>query len=125
MKITNGKIFLSIGAIHTLLTIAPFAYGTQFVHFANRAFFSINKGFLETGGMDYETFAAFWCFCFGIFLFPLGILVELVEKKGLKLPRPFLWSYLVAVLIGVYMIPWGGFTVFMLPHAIYMLVKTN
>ena len=125
MKISNGRIIMCIGAIHTILTLAPFVYGVQFSHFANRAFFAINNGFLETGPMDYETFAAFWCFCFGVFLFPLGIIVDHLEKNNIEIPRKFTWSYLVAILIGIYMIPFGGFTVFMLPHAIYMMRATK
>ncbi len=125
MKITNGRIIMSIGIIHTLLTVVPFAYGKQFMNFAHQYFFKINDGFLENGPMNYETFAAFWCFCFGIFLFPLGILLEYVEKNNLKIPRYFIWTYLAVILIGVYMIPFGGFTIFMLPHAIYMLIKSR
>ena len=125
MNITNGKVIISIGAIHTILTIAPFVYGTQFANFSSHAFFAVNDGFFETGGLDYETFAAYWCFCFGIFLFPLGILVNSLEKNGTEIPRNFTWSYLIAIAIGAYMIPWSGFTVFLLPHAIYMLLRTN
>jgi hypothetical protein len=35
----------------------------------------------------------------------------------------FVVAYFVIILIGVYMIPWGGMTIFMLPHALYMLIK--
>lgn len=125
MKITNGKIVISIGIIHTLLTLLPFTYGKQFADFAHQYFFKVNDGFLESGQMNYETFAAFWCFFFGILLFPLGVLLEYIEKNNLKIPRQFIWSYLIVILIGVYMIPLGGFTIFMLPHAIYMLIKNR
>ena len=121
MKISNGKTIMCIATIHTILTVAPFAYGLQFAHFSKSAFFAINRGFFETGRMDYETFAAFWCFFFGVFLFPLGIIIDYLEKKNLDIPKKFIYSYLIAILIGAYMIPFGGFTVFMLPHAIYMM----
>lgn len=128
MRITNGKIIVFIGVIHTICAVSPFVFGRQFAGFARHWFFRINDGFLDmssamSGRTDYETFAAFWCFCFGIFLFPLGILLESVEKSGSRIPAPFLWSYLVAILVGAYMIPAGGLTVFMLPHVIYMLAK--
>jgi hypothetical protein len=122
VKITNGKIVIVIGIIHTFLALMPFVYGKQFLNFSHQYFFKINEGFLAIGEMDYETFAAFWCLFFGILLFPLGILLEYVEKNNLIIPKQFIWSYLIVILIGVYMIPLGGFTIFMLPHAIYMLM---
>ncbi len=125
MKITNGKIIMSIGVIHTLLTLVPFTFGKQFINFAHQYFFKISEGFLEHGPIDYETFAAFWCFFFGILLILLGILLDFVENNNLKIPRYFIGSYLTMILLGVYMIPFGGFTIFMLPHAIYMLMKSR
>lgn len=125
MKITNGKIIILIGIIHTLLTLLSSSFRKQFMNFADQYFFKINDGFLESGQMNYETFAAFWCFFFGILLFPLGVLLDYVEKNDLTISRQFVWSYLIIILIGVYMIPLGGFTIFMLPHAIYMLIKTR
>lgn len=116
-KITNGTIIIIIGIIHTILT--PVAYAEQFKNFAHRFFFKINNGFLEST-IDYHTFAAFWCLYFGFILFPLGILLNSIEKKNSQIPKPFLLSYLVVILLGVYMIPWGGMTIFMLPHVIYM-----
>lgn len=123
MKITNGKIIILIGIIHSLMTVSSFVYGKQFEHFAHQFFFNINDGFLAIGQLDYETFAAFWCFFFGIMLFPLGALLDHVEKRNVDIPRQFIWSYLVIIIIGVYMIPLSGFTIFLLPHAVYMLVK--
>ena len=125
MKITNGKIVILIGIIHSLMTVSPFVYGKQFGQFARRSFFNINDGFLTIGQLDYETFAAFWCLFFGIMLFPLGILLDYIEKKNINIPRQFIWSYLVTTLIGVYMIPLSGFTIFLLPHAVYMLIKSR
>ena len=127
--ITNGNILVFFGIIHPLLGISPFAFGKQFSGFANKYFFKISDGLSEfpllNGQMNYENFAAFWFFYFGILLIPMGILVEYVEKEDKRIPKSFIWAYLVVVLIGVYMIPFSGMTVFMLPHAIYMLVQEN
>lgn len=125
MKITNGKIIILVGIIHTTLTVMPFVYGKQFMTFAQHYFFKINDGFFEMGQLNYETFAAFWCFFFGLLLFPLGILLDSIEKKKIAIPREFIWSYLILILIGVYMIPASGFTIFMLPHAVYMLIRSK
>ena len=123
MRITNGKIVILIGIIHTVFTLLPSVYGKQFLNFGQQFFFYIHPGFLEMGRLNYETFAAFWCFFFGLLLFPLGALLDYVEKSGLKISRQFIWIYLIVILIGVYMIPFSGFTVFLLPHAVYMVVK--
>ncbi|MGD9161375.1 MAG: DUF6463 family protein [Desulfobacteraceae bacterium] len=120
MKITNGKIIILIGVIHT--TFTPFVYTEQFEKFTHQLFFKINNGFMDTS-VDYKTFAAFWCLYFGLILFPLGILLDSVEKKNIPIPKPFILSYLVIILIGVYMVPFGGMTLFMLPHVICMLIR--
>lgn len=120
MKITNGKIIVLIGIIHTIFT--PFVYAEQFKYFTHQLFFKINNGFMESS-VDYKALAAFWCLYFGLILFPLGILLDSVEKKNMQVPVLFIFSYLIIILIGVYMIPLGGMTVFMLPHVICMLIR--
>ncbi len=129
MKITNGKILIFFGIIHSLLGISPFAFGKQFLGFANNFFFKISEGLLEfpllNGQMNYENFAAFWFFYFGLLLIPIGILVNYVEMGNKLIPKNFIWSYLIVALIGVHMIPFSGMTIFMLPHAIYMLIQRN
>jgi hypothetical protein len=129
MKITNGKILILFGIIHPLLGISPFAFGKQFYDFATKFFFKISDGLLEfpllNGQMNYANFAAFWFFYFGLLLIPLGILLNYLEKENKSIPKEFTWTYLIIVLIGVYMIPFSGMTIFMLPHALYMLIKRN
>jgi len=125
MKINNGKIIIFLGVIHPLLGVSPFAFGKQFAAFSEQYFFKISEGLLEfpllNGQMNYENFAAFWFFYFGLLLIPLGILVNYVEVQQGQLPKNFKWAYLAVVLVGVFMIPFSGMTVLMLPHALYML----
>jgi len=129
MKITNGKILIFTGAMHALFGILPFAYGKQFLAFSKSFFFKISDGLAEfplfNGQMNHETFSAFWFFYFGLLIIPLGILVRYLEKQNLQIPKNFIWAYLIVTLIGVYMIPFSGMTLFMLPHAIYMLFTTK
>jgi hypothetical protein len=120
MKITNGKIIIAIGVIHTALT--PLVYMEQFKGFARNLFFNINNGFMESH-INFETFAAFWCLFFGLILFPLGVLLDSIEKKKIPIPISFIITYLTIILIGIYMIPLGGMTIFMLPHVVYMFIK--
>lgn len=127
MKITNGKILIFFGVVHPLLGISPLAFGKQFIEFSETYFFKISEGLWEfpllNGKMNYENFAAFWFFYFGILLIPLGILVNYVEEQGKKIPISFMYSYIAVVVLGIYMIPFSGMTMFMLPHAIYMIVS--
>lgn len=124
MQQKNGLIFILLGAAHTLLGISPWGFGQQFTDFSSTLFFRISNGILEFplfgGQMNHETFAAFWFFYFGLLLFPVGLLVRFIEKRYLPLPPSFVWTYLGVILLGVYMIPLSGMTLFMLPHAIYM-----
>ncbi len=127
MKIQNGKILVFTGIMHSFFGILPVAFGKQFSNFSSKFFFKINNGLSEfplfNGQMNYENFSAFWFFYFGLLIIPMGILVQHLENKGMQIPFRFLWSYLIVVLIGVYMIPFSGMTIFMLPHAVFMLVK--
>ena len=127
MKITNGKIIMAIGVIHTLYGISPFAFGKQIAGFAGRLFLRISGGAFESpllgGTPDFETFAAFWYFYFGLLLFPLGLLLDHVETGGGYVPKKFIMLYAAVVLVGVYMVPFSGMTIFMLPHVVYMLIK--
>lgn len=126
-KLSNGSILIFFGAAHALLGISPFAFGKQFVGFSDKLFFKISEGLFEfpllNGKMNYENFAAFWFFYYGLLLIPLGILAGHIEEQGSPLPRKFIYIYLLIVLLGVFMIPFSGMTFLMLPHAIYMLVQ--
>ncbi len=125
-KITNGLILVIIGIIHTRLVISNDAFGFKFREFAQSGFFRISNGLNELpaapGKTNFESFAAFWFFYFGILIIPLGLLVHAIEKKNKMLPHSFTISYLIVVLVGAYMIPASGMTYIMLPHAVYMLV---
>jgi len=125
MKITNGKIIVFTGSMHALFAVLPLAFGKQFIAFSKSFFFKINTGLSEFpllhGTMNYEKSAAFWFFYFGLLFIPMGYLLNYIESKEHEIPSQFIWSYLTITLIGVYMIPFSGMTLFMLPHAIYML----
>ncbi|MCK8521553.1 DUF6463 family protein [Aquimarina sp. D1M17] len=127
MKITNGKILICTGIAHSLLGLSNFGFGKQFRGFMDTWFFKISDGLLEFpllhGQMNYENFAAFWFFYFGVVIIPMGIAVNHIEKTTRKIPNTFIWGYLIMILMGVYMIPLSGMTFFMLPHAVYMIIQ--
>ncbi|WP_320051763.1 DUF6463 family protein [uncultured Acetobacteroides sp.] len=126
-KVTNGILLVIIGIMHTQCALSAGGFGKQFHGFAQSGFFKISRGLEEfpamTGRTNFETFAAFWFFYFGILVIPLGLLVHSMERKGIALPYSFTISYLIIVLIGSYMIPCSGMTYFMLPQAVYMLIS--
>ncbi|MBP1640649.1 MAG: hypothetical protein H6Q17_2232 [Bacteroidetes bacterium] len=119
-------LLILIGLLHVQLALSPDGAGQQFQQMAETFFFKVSKGLDElpivAGKTNSEIFAAFWFFYFGLLLIPLGLLVHSIEKEGRTLPHYFTIAYLIAVLIGCYMIPNSGMTFIMLPHAIYMLV---
>ncbi|MGH1336092.1 MAG: DUF6463 family protein [Aureispira sp.] len=129
MTTNNGKILLFFGTCHSLLAISPFAFGKQFAAFSSQFFFKISEGLFEfpllQGQMNYENFAAFWFFYYGLLLLPLGILVKHLEDTNQALPKTFLQAYCIIVLLGVFMIPFSGMTFLMLPHALYMLYQNK
>ena len=128
-QITNGVLLIVIGLLHTHCAISSGGFGRQFIGFSKSCFFKISTGFDElpamAGKTNFETFAAFWFFYFGILMIPLGLLVHSIEKDKRRLPYSFTISWLLVVLVGCYMVPNSGLTFIMLPQAIYMLVRNS
>ncbi|MGL1902135.1 MAG: DUF6463 family protein [Fibrobacterales bacterium] len=128
-KCTSGIILVVIGLFHTNLTYSSEGFGKQMSDFAQKCYFNVSPGMDEfpavTGHMDFEHFAAFWFFYFGILMIPIGLLIHGFLRESGWLPLSFTVSYLLFVLLGVYMIPNSGMTFFLLPHALYMLIKNS
>lgn len=120
----HGRIFLALASMHCAMALSPLAFFDQFARFASQGFFQISEGLLEFpmmgGQMNYENFAAFWFFYFGLALVPIGLLVRHLEQGKQGIPRSFKLCYLGLCLLGAYMIPLSGMTFLMLPHALYM-----
>jgi len=125
-KFTNGIVLILIGLLHTQCVLTNFQ--PQFKGFSESWFFNISKGIEElpaaVGKTDFESFATFWFFYFGLLIIPIGFLVHSIERKKGILPFSFTLSYLIVVLIGAYMVPNSGMTFIMLPHALYMLISS-
>lgn len=128
-RTVHGRIFLVLGAMHCILAISPLAFFDQFSRFASSGFFRVSEGLLEfpmmEGSMNYENFAAFWFFYFGLALLPIGLLLCFIEKSGQAIPRNFKRCYLALSLLGAYMIPLSGMTFLMLPHALFMFFESR
>lgn len=126
-KITNGHIIILIGLLHTHLVVTADGCGVQFAKFAKTYFFSISNGMEQlpamVGRTDFESFAAFWFFYFGLIMLPFGIAVHHLQKLNNHLPLSLTLGYLIVVLIGCYMVPNSGMTIIMLPHALFMILR--
>ncbi len=123
---TNGIVLIFLGVMHVQLALSANGFGKQFQNFFHKKCFVISNGMDElpaaVGRTNFENFAAFWFFYFGLLLIPLGVLVHSIERTKGVLSFNFTLSYLVVVGVGVYMIPNSGMTYFMFPHAIFMMV---
>lgn len=123
----HGSILIMIALLHMRLAFSPDGFRYKFSEFAKSGFFRISKGLDElppvAGKTDFETFAAFWFFYFGLLLIPMGILVFDMERKHKYLPHSFTISYLFVVVLGAYMIPNSGMTFIMMPHALFMFLQ--
>ena len=128
-KITNGILLIIIGIMHTHFTFSSGGFQKQMLDFSKTSFYKISNGMDELPASldttNFESFAAFWFFYFGIFVIPLGLLVHSIENKKQVLPHYFTISYLIIILLGCYMVPNSGITVFMLPHALYMIISNS
>jgi hypothetical protein len=111
--------------MHSLFGITPWVFGQTLFEFRNSFFFNINKGLTDFplfgGTIQSKEFAAFWFVYFGLALIPLGLLLKHFTKFTGYIPQEFAIAYLAVVLIGVYMIPFSGMTIIMLPHTLWML----
>ncbi|WP_103070873.1 DUF6463 family protein [Aquimarina sediminis] len=126
-KITNGILLIIIGIMHTQFAVSSGGFQKQILHFSESYFYKISEGMKELPASiqntNFESFATFWFLYFGFFIIPLGLLVHFIEKQKQVLPHYFTISYFIIVLLGCYMVPNSGITLFMLPQAIYMLVS--
>jgi len=128
-KITNGILLIIIGIMHTQFVFSSGGFQRQILLFSKSYFYNVNNGMKELpaslGHTNFESFAAFWFLYFGIFLIPIGLLVHSIENRKQFLPHSFTVSYIVIVLLGCYMVPNSGITIFMLPQALYMLISNS
>lgn len=125
-KLSHGIIVIIIAIMHTQFALSSDGFIKQFIGFSKSNFYNVfpevEKNLIEPDQKFFEDFSAFWFFYFGMLLIPLGILMHTVERKYGTLPFYFVLSYLVVIILGVYMVPVSGMTYFMLPHAVFLLV---
>ena len=128
-KRIHGKLLIITGILHLVVTLLPGIFGKQILYFASHGFFNINKGLLGFpllgGTLDYESFSAFWFFYMVPILIMFGHLIGNIEKNNGSVPRQIALHFLILSLIGAYMVPMSGMTFFLVPQALYMLVRSQ
>lgn len=126
-KVSNGIVIILTGLLHTQFAFSSGGFGQQLKGFSESYFYKISEGLNEfpaqVGLTNFENFSAFWFLYFGLFLIPLGLLLHSYERNQKRIPQSFTITYLLFVLVGSYMVPNSGITVFMLPHALFMLIQ--
>lgn len=125
---TNGALLIYISLLHTSLVISPEGGGEIFWKFSETYFFEISNGMEEfpaqEGRSNFQSFAVFWFFYFGLLLIPVGALIHVLERRDNVLPFSFIALFTLVVAIGAYMIPASGMTYIMLPFCVIMFVRS-
>jgi hypothetical protein len=129
LKRIHGRLLMITGLIHALFGVSSAAFGKQFLVFSKTFFFNINPGLsgfpIMGGTLDYEVISAFFFFYAGPIWIVYGHALDHMEKSAGVIPGAHALGFLIYTLIGVYMVPFSGMTLFLLPQALYMLYRSG
>ena len=113
----HGQLLMITAAIHVLFGLMPSIYLHDWKEFFKKGLW--NQVFIT----DDRKVASFWFVMAGPLFFTIGLLIYEIEVQGMKLPVSIGWSILATSLVGVVLCPKSGFTIFILPQAIFYLFK--
>ncbi len=120
----HGLLLIITGIAHSLFAVLPAAFGKQFAVFSNTLFFNIDTGLMDFplfgGKQDFESLCAFFFFYAGPMYIVFGLAVYHLEKSVWEIPVSVSLGFLLYAVIGAYMVPLSGMTLFLLPQAVYM-----
>ncbi len=109
---------MGTAVLHTAFGLLPKIYGEEWSEFSRlRLWKSVSIA-------NDRNMAAFWFVIFGPTLFLAGLAIYEIEMAGIGLPRSFGWTLLGVSAVGSVMCPKSGFTILLLPQAIYYLVSS-
>jgi len=111
----HGLLLMATAIIHVLFGLGPKVYGAEWRNFVR------SKLWKSVWIDNDKNMAAFWFVIFGPVLFLTGMSVYEIETAGLALPSSIGWTLLGVSTFGAIMCPKSGFTVFLLPQAIFYL----
>ena len=112
----HGILLMGTGVIHILYGLLPMAYQKDWYEFYQKKFWN-----LVTITSD-RKMAAFWFVIAGPFMFLTGLILYELEIQGF-MPLSVGWVFLTISLTGAIMAPKSGFTIFLLPQALFYLYR--
>ncbi len=127
MKPQHGIILIITGMIHTFVGVTLF--WEKWCEFPTKFFFNIAPHELKfdrpliQNFLDLSAEATLWFFISGIVLMILGQIVHGIEVQTRRIPSYLGWELLAFGLVFSWMIPISGFSIFLVPQAIYMIIR--
>ena len=117
---------MGTGILHSAVA-APLFYQSRWLSFLKKGLFNVSPHSLsEDYSMTFSDIgseAAIWFFVGGILFFLVGQLMHSLEKKLGRLPTYVGWELLAIGCVFGWMVPQSGFTLLIVPQAIYILAR--
>ena len=111
----HGVLLMLTGVIHIVFGLLPFMYFTDWQRF-------FMAGLWNTVSRDSDRgMAAFWFVIAGLLMFLIGLAIFEIERRTAILPLSIGLVFLGMTLFGCVMAPKSGFTLLLLPQAVFYL----
>jgi uncharacterized membrane-anchored protein YitT (DUF2179 family) len=111
-----GLLFVGTGMLHTALGV---------LLFGNHLVAIYSAGLINGIGQHFDRGFAFWFVFAGLLMIILGYLMDwVVRKNQLRLPKSFGYLLIEVCLIGILVMPIGGFWLILL-QGIYIVIQAN
>ena len=111
----HGILLIATGVIHIVFGLFPIVYLNDWTKFFKKGFW--NQVLLN----DDRSMAAFWFLIAGPLFITLGLAIYEFEIRKMPLPISVGCGLFAVGLVGAVMSPKSGFTVFILPQALFYL----
>ena len=116
MEGIHGVLLIATGILHTLVTFTPILYSRKWLQFLK------NGLFREVRANNEESMAAFWFMIAGPLMIFAGMNLYFLELLSGAIPSSIGICLLGISILGAIMMPKSGFTLLLLPQAIFLLV---
>ncbi|MBI1860390.1 MAG: hypothetical protein HYR96_05680 [Deltaproteobacteria bacterium] len=111
----HGILLIATGVVHIAFALSPAVYWKDWIGFSKRTFW--NQVLITSD----RSMAAFWFLLAGPLFVLLGMAIYEIEMSGGPLPKSIGVGLLMLGVGGAFMSPKSGFTVFILPQALFYL----
>ena len=119
---------MATGVVHSAL-VAPLIYHERWEVFVGRGFMNISPHSMSDDFTftfsDIGDEAAIWFFAGGVLMFLVGQLMHSLEMRSGKLPPYLGWELLAIGSFFGWMVPQSGFTLLIIPQAVFILVRSR